>query len=150
MARDVDCLGVVADFGADYWDAFRITGLGGVRPSSWAAASLGAVEVAHRAFGIVVWGGLLGFDLAPRDTDGALVGWQVTADTQDQFFLDADGSRMAGRMAFTRDGDDLVWTTMLRHHSASGPRVWAVLSPVHRAIAPRSLMMARRALAREA
>ena len=148
--RDPGPSGIVTEFGADYWDAFRIADVRGVRPAAWARACLGGTDAAHRAFGIVVWGLLLGFDLAPPGADGTLVGWQVTTDTEDQFVMDADGSRMTGRMAFVRDGGELSWTTMLRHHSHSGPVVWSALAPVHRAIVPRNLTAARRALARRA
>lgn len=144
--RDSDPPSASTEFSADYWDAFRIAGVNGVRPGKWAASALGGAEVANRAFGGLVWHTMMGFELAPRDATDALVGWHISTDAADKFVLDVDGSRTAGRMVFVCDGDDLLWTTMLRHHSRSGAAIWAVLGKAHRALAPRCLEHARRSL----
>lgn len=136
----------VAEFGADYWDAFRISSVDGARPSQWAASALSGAEAANRAFGRMVWHTLMAFELAPRGASDALVGWHVTADTPDRLVLDADGSRTAGRMLFEHVGGDVLWTTMLRHHGRSGAVTWSVLGHAHRALAPRCLEHARRSL----
>ena len=136
----------VAEFSADYWDAFRISRVAGARPCTWATLALRGADAANRAFGGLVWHTLMGFKLAPRVASDALVGWHVTANTSDRLVLDVDGTRTAGRMTFEHVGNDMLWTTMLRHHGRSGENVWAVLGKAHRALAPRCLEHARRSL----
>jgi hypothetical protein len=109
--------------------------------------ALRGADDANGAFSRLVWAGLLGFDLAPRGTPGTLYGWRVTTADQARFVMEADGARMAGRMVFDVEGDAVTWTTLLRFHTLPGRLVWSVAGHAHRAIAPRSLTQARRALA---
>jgi hypothetical protein len=134
---------VGADFSPDYLDSFGIDAVPGAAPREWARLSL---RGANGPFGSVVWGGLLGFDLAGSDAPDSLVGWRINRDTADEFVLDVDGSLMAGRMIFSGADDQLVWTTMLRFHRPVGRRIWAIAGNAHRAIAPRCLDLARQAL----
>ncbi|MGA8988626.1 hypothetical protein [Aeromicrobium sp.] len=136
----------VAEFSADYWDAFRISRVAGARPSGWAMSALSGADAANRAFGGLVWHTLMGFELAPRGASGALVGWHIATDTSDKLVLDVDGTRTVGRMTFEHVGSDLLWTTMLRHHGRTGERMWTVLGKAHRVLAPRCLEHARRSL----
>ena len=138
----------LADFAPDYWDAFAVESIAGRRPASWAALALSGAEAAHRAFGTLIWRSAMGFELAPRGADQTLAGWRIVADTDEQFVLQADGSRYAGRMYFSHDDGSLVWTTALRYLRPEADRLWKVLGPVHRSVAPLSLTRARHVLGR--
>ncbi|UJA19031.1 hypothetical protein HJD18_01635 [Thermoleophilia bacterium SCSIO 60948] len=133
----------IADFGPDYLDRFSV----GADPRDlpardWARRSLAGAEAANAAFGRLVWGGLLGFDL-DRGAPGTMFGWRVTGDSPDELVIDTDGSRMAGRMVFAHFEGELVWTTMLRFHGSAGRRIWGVAGNAHRFIAPRALESAK-------
>ncbi|MGB8406483.1 MAG: hypothetical protein WCE30_20705 [Mycobacterium sp.] len=136
-----------ADFPTDYWDSFHIHSGAGSRPArEWARLCLRGAETANRAFSRIAWQGLLGFHLAARGTNGTLVGWRILVDTPTQFVLDADGSRMAGRMVFAVSDTDVEWTTMLHYHSTTGRLLWAIAGTAHRALAPACLNRAGDAL----
>ena len=133
----------VAEFGAEDWDSFAIASVPGVAAREWARLSL---RGADGVFGSVVWHRLLGFDLADGATPGTLVGWQIGQDCDDHFVLDVDGSLMTGRMVFAQPDETVVWTTMLRFHNVTARRIWTLAGNAHRAIAPRALSRARRAI----
>jgi len=141
--RVVDQPPVVAEFAAEYWDSFAIAAVPAVAPREWARLSL---RGADGVFGSVVWHRLLGFDLAAAATPGTLVGWQISRDSDDEYVLDVDGSLMAGRMVFAFVDNQVVWTTMLKFHNTTARRIWTLAGNAHRAIAPRALSRARRAM----
>jgi hypothetical protein len=142
---DADAL---AEFGADYADAYSIASphRGPVR--DWAKACVGGADAVNGAFGRLVWAGVLGFRLDHRSGPGTFVGWRVTVDEPERYLLDADGRLMAGQMIFARSGETVTWTTMLRFHTATSERIWAGLGHVHRAMAQRLLTRAARRLPR--
>lgn len=133
----------VVEYAPDYWDSFAIPAVPGVPAREWARLSL---RGAGGPFGSIVWHRLLGFALTDRQTPGTLVGWRVSRDTEDEFVMDTDGTRMNGRMVFAIADGQLVWTTMLRFHGVAGERIWSAAGHAHRAIAPRALDRARRSL----
>lgn len=102
----------------------------------------------YGAIANVIWGGVLGFDLADRATRGTFVGWRVTEDVPDRYMMEVAGSRMTGRMVFARTSTGMEWTTMLRFDRATARVVWSAVGRSHREIAPRSLAAARRRLER--
>ncbi|MBA2609242.1 MAG: hypothetical protein H0W70_14310 [Actinobacteria bacterium] len=128
--------GLVAAFGADYVDAFRINGTRGATARAWADSSL---HGSRGLFGSIVWHGLLRFDLLPHDAPGSAFGWTVSTCEPALMVMDTDGSLAAGRMVFVIDGDAVTWTTMLRYHRAEARWLWAVIGNGHRAIGPRCL-----------
>ena len=68
-----------------------------------------------------------------------MIGWKIVYSDPDQFVLSADGSLMRGQLAMSRQAErHAVLTAQLfyRHHAAARI-VWAVVGPMHRAIAPR-------------
>ena len=138
---------LAGDFRPDYGDCFVITTPPGITARSWAASSLRGAA-ADGTFSRLVWAGLLGFELAPDGTDETLVGWRVRHETPTRLDVETDGRRMAGRMVFRIEGDELAWATMFRFHAPAGRLIWAVAGHVHRAIAPRCLESAGRAFAR--
>jgi hypothetical protein len=135
--------------GLDYADAFAVVSPVPVPARVWAELALASgPEVGHRTFGSVVWRGVLGFDLAPPGTPHTMVGWGIVADEPELFVLATDGRLMAARMIFALSGSTLTWTTALRFHRTAARAIWAVAQNVHRALAPRLLDKAARALLR--
>jgi hypothetical protein len=137
---------LVAEFRADYVDAFQIEPVPGATARAWMEASLHGSDAHGGLFRSVVWHGLLRFDLAGPDRDGTAFGWQVSADRHDLVVLDVDGPLAAGRMVFAV-ADETTWTTMLRFHRRRTAHVlWAAIGPGHRAVVPSCLDRAARHL----
>lgn len=134
--RDVPCEN---DFEADYHDCFR-TPTSTQRPArDWAEVCLRGAESAHGIFGRLAWQGWLGLDLAPRKSPGTLVGWRISRDTDEEFVLDSEGSRLVARLTFLRADQTVEWATMLRFQHPLAAPSWAVAGPVHRLLVPRLL-----------
>ena len=130
---------VVADFAADYVDAFAIEGPTRIAARAWADSSLHGSDAAGGLFRTVVWHGLLRFDLADADEAGTAFGWRVSTEQDCLVVMDVDGPLAAGRMIFTISHDTTTWTTMLRFHRRTGRVLWAILGHGHRALAPSCL-----------
>jgi hypothetical protein len=137
----------VNDFGADYWDCFAISGPG-ESALEWARLSLRGAEASGGIFSRVVWHGVLGFELTAPNTPGTVVGWWITDSSPTSLVLDTDGRMMAGRMVFQTSEAGATWTTMVRYHHPLARPVWQIAAHAHRALVPRCLMGARRALNR--
>lgn len=139
---------LVAEFQADYSDAFRIDGPPGQPAREWARLSLSGAEANGRLFARLTWQGILGFRLAPRDVSGTLAGWRIVVDDPRQLVLQIDGWLMAGQLTFEVADTALTWTTMLRYHRPPARLVWAVAGRAHRSLVPRCLGSARHVLER--
>ena len=133
----------------DYADSFTAQASGTPAAREWARLTLaGGSDAVRNAFGKAVWGGILGFSLAPADAPDTLVGWRIIIDEPSLFVMATDGRLMEGRMIFVTDGARVTWTTSVRYHSPRARRIWAVMQHGHRRIAPRVLGSAAGALAR--
>jgi hypothetical protein len=151
-ARRIEPPAPYLDTGADYADAFEIRiGEDDSRTAEQAfrdalGAEPGAIER------LVLWTHrhVLRFRLCPITSSDHVIGWKVVHSDPDQFVLTTDGSLMRGQLALRRQADrHAVLTTQLFYrHRATARIVWAVIGPMHRAIAPRLIEhSARRAAA---
>jgi Protein of unknown function (DUF2867) len=151
-ARRIEPPAPQLDASADYADAFEI--LIGENDSRTAGQAfrdgLGAEPGAGGRLVLWTHRHVLRFRLGPFTSSDHVIGWKIAYSDPDQFVLTADGSLMRGQLALRRHADrHVVLTTQLfyRHH-ATARMVWAVVGPVHRAIAPRLIeQSARRAAA---
>jgi Protein of unknown function (DUF2867) len=154
-ARRIEPPAPQPDASADYADAFEI--LIGENDSRTAEQTfrdgLGAEPGAGGRVVSWIHRYVLRFRLGPFTSSDHVIGWKIVYSGPDQFVLSADGSLMRGQLSMSRRADrHAVLTTQLfyRHH-ATARIVWAVIGPVHRAIAPRLIEnSARRASARTA
>lgn len=137
----------VADFPADYWDCFAVAATAGTA-RQWARSSLRGAQSAGGLFSLMVWQGVLGFNLEAPKARGTVAGWRITDETAQRLVLDADGRLMRGRMVFEIAGHDAIWTTMIHYHRAWARPVWELAARVHRAVVPGCLAGAHRALSR--
>jgi hypothetical protein len=137
----------VADFPADYWDCFA-TRAAGASAQQWARLSLRGAESAGGIFSLLIWQGLLGFNLDISGAPGTVAGWRITDETPQRVVLDADGRLMQGRMVFEIAGNDTTWTTILHYHHALARPIWKVASHAHRAQVPQCLRAVHRTLSR--
>lgn len=148
VSRVAPDLGSVAEFRADYSDAFSVPTTAASTASAWAHQSLRGADMMNGAFRQAVWHGVLGFDLAAAGTPDTFVGWQISTDRPERFVLEADGRLMRGRMVFEVSPTVVIWTTMLAFHQPAGARIWSVAGHVHRALARTLLARAAASLQR--
>jgi Protein of unknown function (DUF2867) len=140
------------DANADYADAFEVL-IGDDDSRTAEQAFRDGLGAEPGAIGrLVLWTHrhVLRFRLGPFTSSDHVIGWKVVHSDPDQLVLTTDGSLMRGQLVLRRQADrHAVLTTQLfyRHH-ATARIVWAVVGPVHRALAPRLIEhSARRAAA---
>jgi Protein of unknown function (DUF2867) len=96
---------------------------------------------------------VLRFRLGPFTSADHVIGWKIVHSDPDRFVLTTDGSLMRGQLALRRQADRhaVITTQLFFRHRVTARMVWAVIGPVHRAIAPRLIEhSSRRAAARTA
>ncbi|OBG75017.1 hypothetical protein A9X05_22715 [Mycobacterium sp. E3298] len=98
----------------------------------------GAVRWLHRH--------VLRFNLATHPSPDHPIGWSVARSDHDEFVLTASGPLMRGELALRRqDGLRATLTTRVHYRRKTAARtVWAVVGPLHRAIAPQLVQRATR------
>jgi hypothetical protein len=89
---------------------------------------------------------VLRFHLGPYSSPEHVIGWRIMRSDDDEFVLAADGPLMRGRLTLRRDdARRAILTTRLHYRHKIGARtVWAVVGPLHRAVAPRLVERAAR------
>ncbi|MCV7257749.1 DUF2867 domain-containing protein [Mycobacterium shimoidei] len=126
---------------ADYLDTFEVP----IRP--------GDVRTAEQAFrdGLGGTPGVLGnpvgwvhrhvlrFRLDSHNSANSAIGWTIMRSDHDEFVLAADGPMMHGELTLRRAGGRraVLITRLHYHHKLTARMVWALVGPLHRAIAPR-------------
>jgi hypothetical protein len=129
------------DASADYADAFEVR-IGEDNSRTAEQAFRDALGVEPGAIGrLVLWihRHVLRFRLGPFTSSDHVIGWKIVHSDPDQFVLTTDGSLMRGQLVLRRQADrHAVLTTQLFYRRRATARmVWAVIGPVHRALAPR-------------
>jgi hypothetical protein len=129
------------DFGAvDYADAFE---LHTVHPDSrtageWLRAGLEDSPAPLRRLILVVHRHALRFRLGPHSGDGYVLGWHVIKEEPDEMRLEAAGPLFSGRLVGRRPDPSTVRldTLLTFNRPRTASIVWAVVGPLHRAVAP--------------
>ncbi|OBH83429.1 DUF2867 domain-containing protein [Mycobacterium scrofulaceum] len=131
---------------SDYTDVFEATIQPGDRRSAeqmfrdalGRESGGGAVRWIHRH--------VLRFDLAAHPSTDHPIGWSVARSDHDEMILTTSGPLMRGELALRReDGLRATLTTRVHYHRRlAGRTVWAVVGPLHRAIAPQLVQRAAR------
>jgi Protein of unknown function (DUF2867) len=98
--------------------------------------------------GVVVWihRHILRFQLGPYTSPDHLIGWTIARSDHDELVLTARGPLMHGELTLRRHDDRRASLTTRVHYRRrfAARTVWAVVGPLHRAVAPR--LMSRAAL----
>jgi hypothetical protein len=89
---------------------------------------------------------VLRFRLGPYSSPDHIIGWTIARSDHDQLVLTASGPLMRGELTLRRRDDRRATLTTRVHyrHQTAARTVWAVVGPLHRAVAPR--LMARAAV----
>jgi hypothetical protein len=140
-ARRIQPPAAQLDASADYADAFEIP-IGGADSRTAEETfrdGLGAEPGAGGRLVLWIHRHVLRFRLGPFTSADHVIGWKIVHSEPDHFMLTTDGSLMRGQLAMSRRADRhaVLTTQLFFRHDATARIVWAVIGPVHRAIAPR-------------
>jgi len=137
------------EFGTfDYADTFEMRT---VRPDSrpaaaWLRAGLEDSPAVLRWLVVLVHRHVLRFRVGSLSGDHMLGLWRIVKLEDDDARLEADGPLITGRLVATRrDPHTARLDTFVRFNSRpTAPAVWALVGPLHRAVAPRLMARAAR------
>ena len=126
---------------ADYADVFEVPILrGDERPAEQALRdALGDQPGAGGTLVVWIHRYVLRFRLGPYSSPEYVIGWQIVRSDHDEIVLATGGPLMRGQLTLRRqDGQRVILATRLHYrHKIAGRTVWAVVGPLHRAVAPR-------------
>ena len=129
----------VGDDRPDYVDAFevRTPGRDDRTAEEWIRSGLEGAPRWMRWVIVVVHRRVLGFRLGPLDGPDHVLGWRIVTSRPDEVRLEASSGLLAGALVGRRvDASSTRLTTLLFFGRPSARRVWAVVGPLHRRIAP--------------
>jgi hypothetical protein len=139
---------------ADYTDVFEVSLPQGDSRTAEQAFRDGLGDNPGARGSLVLWihRHVLRFRLAPYSSPDHIIGWSVVRSDHDEIVLTARGPLMRGQLALRcRDGRAILTTRLHFFHKFVARVVWAIVGPLHRAVAPRMMeRSARRGLARMA
>ncbi|BBY39306.1 hypothetical protein MMAN_34400 [Mycobacterium mantenii] len=126
---------------ADYVDVFEVPiSAGDVRTAEQAFRD-GLGDMPGAGGRLVLWihRNVLRLRLGPPRSPDHLIGWPIVRSDPDELVLSTRGPLMRGELTLRRqDGRRAVLTTRLHYrHRIAARAVWALIGPLHRAVAPR-------------
>ena len=138
---------------ADYVDVFEVPVLHGDLRSAEQAFRDALGDEPGALGSLVLWihRHVLRFRLGPYSSPEYIIGWPIIRSDHDEIVLATGGPLMRGQLTLRRqDGGRAVLTTRLHYcHQIAARTVWAMIGPLHRAVAPRLMeRSARRGLTR--
>ncbi|OBG28889.1 DUF2867 domain-containing protein [Mycobacterium sp. 852002-51057_SCH5723018] len=125
---------------ADYADVFEVPIRDGDSRSAEQAFrdALGAAPGALG--GLVLWihRHVLRFRLGPSSGRDYVIGWRIVRSGHDEIVLETGGPLMLGQLTLRRrDGRAKLVTRLQYRRKVAARTVWALVGPLHRAVAPR-------------
>lgn len=128
---------------ADYADAFEVAiPDGDIRGAEQAfrdglAAEPGAAPGSGGRLVLRIHRKVLRFRLGPFASSDHAIGWRIVHSDHDEVVLTTDGPLMRGQLTLRRiDTRAVLITQLFFHHKTAARTVWAVVGPLHRALAP--------------
>ena len=136
---------------ADYTDVFEVPILHGDLRTAEQAFRDALGDQPGAVGSLVVWihRHVLRFRLGPYSSPEHVIGWPITHSDPDEIVLATGGPLMRGQLTLQRqDGRRAVLTTRLHYsHKTAARTVWAIVGPLHRALAPRLMERSARRVA---
>lgn len=118
----------------DYQDAFTVRTPVQKTAQEWATLILESAPPAVR--GVVRWAHrILGLRLAAAGSPGHAWGWEISPAGPEAVLLSVEGRIITPRIVISTAPGHFVGSTLVRYDHASARAVWAVISPMHRAVA---------------
>jgi hypothetical protein len=118
----------------DYADAFAAATTAIRTPEAWLRS---VTDSAPMLMGLVrqIQHHALGLRLAPTGSPGQVIGWDILHSKVDACVLGASGGIGTARIVLLTSPGQVVVATLLRYDHVGARLVWAVVAPVHRAVA---------------
>src|SRR5215218_6091054 len=91
------------------------------------------------ARGRMIFGPILGLDLAPPKAPDTVAGWRLAEQGEDWIRMEAAGKRVVGQIIVRSAGGLLSVTTFIQYVSRLGSTIWRMWSNVHRRAMPKLL-----------
>ncbi|HEX4558433.1 MAG TPA: hypothetical protein VH166_04430 [Mycobacterium sp.] len=140
----------IGETNADYTDVFEASILPGDLRTAEQAFRDALGDEPGVPGSLVLWihRHVLRFHLGPYSSPDYVTGWQIMHSDHDEIVLATGGPLMRGQLTLRReDGRRATLTTRLQYrHKIAARTVWAMVGPLHRAVAPRLMeQTARRA-----
>lgn len=136
----------------DYADAWRVPDAGAEARTAeaWARTVLEEAPASMRASLRRGWCAL-GLRLGATDDPSRVLGWAVRRTTPDHAVLTGRSAMgMNAELVFARDGDALLFATLIRLRNPLARRVWAMTAAQHRRVVRHLLTQAQRRTVRQA
>ncbi|MGO9926561.1 MAG: hypothetical protein ACLPLP_10620 [Mycobacterium sp.] len=129
------------DTAADYTDVFEVPILHGDLRTAEQSLRDAVGDKPGAGGNVVLWihRHILRFRLGPYSSPDHIIGWPIARSDYDEIVLTAHGPLMRGQLTLRRqDGLRALLVTRLHYrHKIAGGTVWAMVGPLHRAVAPR-------------
>lgn len=118
----------------DYEDAFAVRTPVRHTPEEWVRLGLEGAPPAVRGF-ILRAHKALGLRLAPPGSPDHVLGREILQNEPEQIVLGAEGRIVTPRIVLSTPPGQVVVATLLRFDRVGARAVWAVVAPIHRAVA---------------
>jgi hypothetical protein len=127
----------------DYVDMLSLATTTETTAETWARA---IYEDTLGARGRLIFGVILGLELAPAKAPGTVAGWRIADSGEDWIRLEAGGGRLVGQIVVRAVDGQLSVTTFLQYVSRLGSMAWTLWSTMHRRAMPGMLSNAAETL----
>ena len=116
----------------DYADTFLVDiGAAQVTAEQCAREVLEGAPLAIRTQLLSGWSSI-GLKISKDSPPHTVLGWPVRQNTPDFILLGADSRiGMPGQLMFSKDGDTLLFASLVRHGNLLARAVWAMIEPAH-------------------
>jgi len=131
---------IAAMAGPDYTDVFEVTTVDGDLRTAEQAFRDALGDEPGALGSVVLWihRHVLRFRLGPYSSPDHIIGWPIMASDPDELVLATHGQLMHGQLTLRREDGRAKLTTRLHYrHKMAARTIWALVGPLHRAVAPR-------------
>lgn len=118
----------------DYADSFAVRTPVSHTAEHWARLGLEGAPRALRA-GVVCAHQALGLRLARRGSPDHVLGWEIRENDPEQLVLGVEGRILTPRIVVATPPGRAVIATLIRFDRVGARAAWALVAPVHRAVA---------------
>lgn len=128
----------LAGAGDDYTDVFEVPIPQGDSRTAERALRDAVGRKPGAGGSLVVWvhRHVLRLRLGPYSSPDHIIGWPITRSDDDEIVLTSGGPLMRGRLTLRRRDGRTMLITGVHYNRIAARTVWAVVGPVHRAVAP--------------
>jgi hypothetical protein len=119
----------------DYQDAFAVRSPAPLTTDQWARLLIDGAPPVLRRLIYRVHKHLLGLRVEPAGSPNHLLGWELHGHGTDAVALAVDGGVITPRIVLSRSDGQVVAATLIRFDRLAARPIWAVVGPLHRAVA---------------